>query len=103
MRRMWIAAVMAVCGAAEAVGQQAPPPAVPPTESSFCAAGSSRFRISEAAGLEGAAKCVRGDTILIPVGSGSSIARLCDFTKSMVSGGNFIVCVMQGGARAVRQ
>lgn len=69
-------------------------------KSSYCAAGSAGFQKSDAAGIAGLAKCVRGDTIIIPAGDGDVVARVCDFTKSIVTSGGYTVCVMQGEMRA---
>ena len=76
--------------------------AVPSTSSQFCGV-TSAFAISREEGLAELKKCQGGDTVLIPATSLHLVARFCDFTKSMVSTGDRVVCVLQGGDRAIRK
>ena len=66
----------------------------PAATSSYCQAGSGGFLMSEAKGYAAIGACSRGDTIIIPGGSTSVIARVCDFSKSIVQVSDNIVCVM---------
>ncbi len=76
--------------------------AVPPTSSQFCGV-TSAFAISREEGLAELKKCQGGDTVLIPATSLNLVARFCDFTKSMVSAGDRIACVLEGGDRPIRK
>lgn len=67
-------------------------PRLPP--SSYCLPASAGFLESETKAFEEIAKCARGDTIVIPSRSPSAVARLCDFSKAIVSVGEYVVCVI---------
>jgi hypothetical protein len=92
-----VAMVMASTAAAHAESAEAPP-----TSLQFCGV-SSAFAISREEGLAELRKCQGGDTVLIPATSLNLVARFCDFTKSMVSAGDRIACVLQGGDRPFRK
>ena len=71
----------------------APPKAVAiaPTLS-YCVSGSSGYMTSDAAGDAAIAGCSRGDTIVLPGGNTYAVARVCDFTKAIVTVGGTVVC-----------
>ena len=81
--------------------------AAPATDSSaFCRSADQALR--EGAGDAEVAtvwqRCKRGDTIAISAGAqgaASQIARLCDFTRPVVSAGTQIICVL-GAERSIR-
>src|SRR5665213_1455399 len=78
----------------------APTPSVKPAAklhlqpSAYCLPGSAGFLESESKAFEEITKCARGDTIVIPAHSPSAVARLCDFSKAVVSVGEYVVCVI---------
>jgi len=84
--------------AASAANAQAPavtptPRPVPPV-SAYCLPVSAGFLESEAKASEEMRKCSRGDTVVIPAQSAGSVARMCDFSKSIVVAGGNVVCSM---------
>jgi hypothetical protein len=85
------------------VAAHAQSPAPAPQASQYCLAASAGFLQSESQGFAELHKCQRGDTIIIPGGSTSAVARVCDFTKAVVLVGGNIICVTQGTERARRQ
>lgn len=66
----------------------------PPIVSAYCLSVSAGFLQSEARASEEAKKCTRGDTVVIPARSAGAVARMCDFSKAIVTAGENIVCVM---------
>jgi hypothetical protein len=62
--------------------------------SAYCLPASAGFLESETKAFEEITKCARGDTIVIPARSPSAVARLCDFSKAVVSVGEYVVCVI---------
>lgn len=76
------------------IAPRKPRPQPAASTSSYCQAGSGGFLMSEAKGYAAIGACSRGDTIIIPGGSTSVIARVCDFSKSIVQVSDNIVCVM---------
>ena len=81
----------------------APRAASPADKSGYCISGSAGFLISEDQGIaESKSKCKRGDTVIIPAARTRIIARLCDFTKSILTAGENAVCVLTGTDRAER-
>lgn len=88
-------AVMLSAGSAHAQSTAAPPP----SPSQFCGVS---FLIGIEKALAKLQKCQPGDTVLIPARFPDVVVRFCDFTKSMVSTGGDIACVLQGGDRTFR-
>jgi hypothetical protein len=70
--------------------------AQPAMTSAYCLSGAAGFFRGEDQGFAEMKKCQRGDTIVIPSGSASVVARVCDFGKAIVSSGSNVVCVLQG-------
>jgi hypothetical protein len=66
---------------------------VPPV-SAYCLPVSAGFLESEAKASEELRKCSRGDTVVIPARSAEAVARMCDFSKSIVMVGDNVVCAM---------
>jgi hypothetical protein len=62
--------------------------------SSYCLGASAAFLESETKAFDELKKCARGDTIVIPAKSASAVARLCDFSKSIVTSQDHVVCVI---------
>jgi hypothetical protein len=79
---------------APAAVRASPKTAVPAPLSGYCLAASAAFLESETKAFDEMKKCARGDTIVIPAKSASAVARLCDFSKSMVATPDHVVCVM---------
>jgi len=80
-----------------------PAPAGTPDGSGYCVSGSAGFLSSEDQGIaESRSKCKRGDSVIIPTAHARIIARLCDFTKSIVPAGGNVVCVLTGADRPER-
>ena len=107
--------LLALIAAAGASAQAPPAPVIPhpavrpssprpssPT-SAYCLAASAAFLESESKATEELRKCARGDTIVIPAKSASAIARLCDFSKSIVTTSDHVVCVLQLPERDSKQ
>lgn len=108
MTKWWLLAA-AVPLAAPNVQAQTPPPSAPAVipvsraaprgvamipPSGYCLAASAAFLESETKAFEELKKCARGDTIVIPAKSASAVARLCDFSKSIVTTQDHVVCVI---------
>jgi len=72
----------------------APTPRPVPSVSAYCLPVSAGFLESEAKASEEMRKCSRGDTVVIPARSAGSVARMCDFSKSIVAVGDNVVCAM---------
>jgi len=96
-----LAAMMLASGA----NAQAPAPAQPPKlptrpaavsapPSSYCLPASAAFLEGDSKAAEEMRKCARGDTVVIPARNPGAVARVCDFSKSMVAIGDNVVCVM---------
>jgi hypothetical protein len=60
--------------------------------SSYCQTASAGFLQSDSAGFAAMSGCSRGDTIIIPGGSTSVVARVCDYSKAIVAAGGVITC-----------
>jgi hypothetical protein len=95
MRSAFTLALLLATTVAEA---QQPAPAEPAAycrsaaQALFQASGDSEYAVIRQ-------KCRRGDTIAINTGAQGAVfqvARLCDFTKSIVTMGSSIVCVLMG-------
>jgi hypothetical protein len=71
-----------------------PSPRVAPTPQGYCLAASAAFLESETKAFDEMKKCARGDTIVIPAKSASAVARMCDFTKAIVTTPDHVVCVI---------
>src|SRR5580692_7630903 len=67
---------------------------VRPPASLYCLPVSAGFLESEAKASDEMKKCSAGDTIVVPSRSAGAIARMCDFSKSIVAVGDNVVCVM---------
>jgi len=92
-----------------AVEAQTPAPAPqrkpvvrPAVASLYCLPVSAAFLESEARASDEMRKCSAGDTIVIPVRSAGAVARMCDFSKSIVTAGDNVVCAMVFPERASR-
>jgi hypothetical protein len=95
MRTIWLALVLLVGirSADHAWGQTAAPPA--PTLSAYCSSGAGGFSLSDEQGYaETKQKCKPGDTILLPGDSTGAIARICDFSRSIVSTAGHVICTV---------
>jgi hypothetical protein len=55
---------------------------------------SAGFIESDAKASDEMKKCSRGDTIVIPARNPGAVARMCDFSKSIVALAENVVCVM---------
>jgi hypothetical protein len=77
---------------------QAPPPRLParppPPPSGYCLAASAGFLEGDAKAFDEFKKCARGDTVVIPIRNASAVARICDFSKAIVTMGEYVVCVI---------
>jgi hypothetical protein len=91
MKSAIAAAMGLVIATATALAQPAAPP-----QSAYCVSASGGFLSSEAQGFAELKKCQRGDTVIIPAGSASVVARVCDFSRAVVASGGSIICVVQG-------
>jgi hypothetical protein len=76
------------------VSRAAPKMVAPALPSGYCLAASAAFLESETKAFDELKKCTRGDTIVIPAKSASAVARLCDFSKSIVTTQDHVVCVI---------
>jgi hypothetical protein len=93
------AAIVATAANAQAPAPKAP--SRPPVQvSAYCLPVSAGFLESETKAFEEMRKCSRGDTVVIPARSASSVARMCDFSKAIVTTGENIVCTMVSPERA---
>lgn len=77
-----------------AVVRASPKTAAPLPLSGYCLSASAAFLESETQAFDEMKKCARGDTIVIPAKSASAVARLCDFSKSVVATSEHVVCVI---------
>ena len=90
---------------AQAPISEAQPKAVPravPASSGYCLPVSTGFLESEAKASDEMKKCSRGDTIVIPARIPGAVARMCDFSKTIVAVGENVVCAMVFPERASR-
>lgn len=71
-----------------------PPPKTPPVASAYCLPASVAFLDSDAKASDEVRKCARGDTVIIPAKNASAVARMCDFSKAVVTSGDNVVCVL---------
>ena len=101
MTRWLLVALIVLLAASVSQAQaQAPAPAPAPRPSpkvavsGYCLAASAAFLESETRASDELKKCARGDTIVIPAKSASAVARLCDFSKSIVATPDHVVCVI---------
>jgi hypothetical protein len=76
------------------VSRAAPRVVTPAPPSGYCLAASAAFLESETKAFDELKRCTRGDTIVIPAKSASAVARLCDFSKSIVTTQDHVVCVI---------
>ena len=76
------------------VSRVAPKVVAPASPSGYCLAASAAFLESETKAFDELKKCARGDTIVIPAKSASAVARLCDFSKSIVTTQDHVVCII---------
>jgi hypothetical protein len=107
MNRMFVLLVSAlIVPAAKAQAPTPPPerklPVRPPVASLYCLPVSAGFLQSEAKASDEMKKCSAGDTIVVPSRSAGSVARMCDFSKSIVTIGENVVCTMVFPERASR-
>lgn len=69
-----------------------------PAKSAYCASGSAALALGSASTtnrlVELSQKCRPGDTIFLPIANPSVIAKICDFSRAMVSTGYDVVCVL---------
>jgi hypothetical protein len=87
-----------------AFDQSLPPPPRPLLkQSGYCLAASAAFLDSESKAFDEIKKCVRGDTVVIPAKNVSVVARMCDFSKAIVTTADYIVCVLVIPERESRQ
>jgi hypothetical protein len=77
-------------------------PTRPVVISLYCLPVSAGFLESEAKASDEMRKCSAGDTIVIPSRSAGAVARMCDFSKSIVPVGDNVVCAMVSPERASR-
>jgi hypothetical protein len=81
-----------------AVPAQALPPRLPARPllppSGYCLAASAGFLEGDSKAFDEIKKCARGDTVVIPIKSASAVARICDFSKAIVTMGEYVVCVI---------
>jgi hypothetical protein len=75
--------------APQAATPRAPAPAA---SSAYCVAAAAGFMQSDSAGHAALSQCARGDTIILPGQSTNAIARVCDFTRSIVAAGGTVIC-----------
>lgn len=97
----------ALLWATAAHSQAAPSSAAPPKPaaappSNYCVTASGGFLRSDADGYAALNSCSRGDTVVLPGGSTSVIAQVCDFTKAIVAAGGNVVCSIISPARVRR-
>ena len=96
--------VMATTAKAQDAAPVSPPKPVlrRPVVSLYCLPVSAGFLESEAKASDEMKKCSTGDTIVVPARSAGAIARMCDFSKSIVALGDNVVCAMVLPERASR-
>ena len=81
--------------AQEPVGTPKAPSRAPPAPlPAYCLPVSAGFLESEAKASEEMRKCARGDTVVIPARIPGAVARMCDFSKAIVSLGDNVICAM---------
>ena len=78
-----------------------PAPRRPPI-SLYCLPVSAGILESEATASDEMKKCSAGDTIVVPSRSAGAVARMCDFSKSVVTVGENVVCAMVFPERSSR-
>jgi hypothetical protein len=104
MRFAFVFAVLMLTSAAiaqvPAPAQPPKPAALPAAPSSYCLPASAGFLEGDSKASEEMRKCARGDTVVIPAKSPGALARVCDFSKSIVTIGDNVVCVMVFPERA---
>jgi hypothetical protein len=71
----------------------------PSPPSTYCVSAAAGFLQSDATGYAALSGCNRGDTVIIPGGSTSVVAQVCDFTRSIVAAGGNVVCSIVVPAR----
>ena len=86
----------------QAPNLQPKPPRAVTAVSNYCLPVSAGFLESEAKASDEMKKCSRGDTIVIPARTPGAVARMCDFTKTIVALGENVVCAMVFPERASR-
>jgi hypothetical protein len=102
MRFAFVVAASIMAGGANAQGPAPAQPPKPPTRpaalpappSSYCLPASAGFLEGDTKAAEEMGKCARGDTVVIPARNPGAVARVCDFSKSIVTIGDNVVCVM---------
>jgi hypothetical protein len=106
MNRVLVLLVSALFVAAAEAQAPTPPPRKLPVRAAvaslYCLPVSAGFLESEAKASDEMKKCSAGDTIVVPSRSAGAIARMCDFSKSIVTVGDNVVCVMVLPERASR-
>jgi hypothetical protein len=103
IRRVFALATVVFANGADAQTSAPNPPPRPPAQTSaYCLSVSAGFLESETKALKEMLKCGRGDTIVIPARNASSVARMCDFSKTIVAAGENIVCTMISAERATK-
>jgi hypothetical protein len=96
------AVVFAALMVASGANAQGPAPAQPPKlttrpaalPSFYCLPASAAFLEGDSRAAEEMRKCARGDTVVIPAKNPGAVARVCDFSKSIVTIGDNVVCVI---------
>jgi len=67
----------------------------PVIHSAYCSSGAGAFTVSDELGFsETRQKCKPGDTILLPGASTGAIAKVCDFSRSVVATAGSVICVL---------
>lgn len=86
--------VLVECGG-DVLAQTDTPTPTPTSHSAYCSSGAGAFTVSDESGFaEVKQKCKPGDTILIPGGSTGAIAKVCDFSRSVVTTAGSVICVL---------
>jgi hypothetical protein len=95
--------MVAAKGEGPPVSAPQPKPALRrPVVSFYCLPVSAGFLESESKASDEMKKCSAGDTIVVPARSAGAIARMCDFSKSIVAMGDNVICAMVLPERASR-
>jgi len=89
-----VGVLMAVTQVNAQVPAPAPKPRLAPPTSAYCLPASVAFLESDAKASDEVQKCARGDTVVIPSRNASAVARMCDFSKAIVSLNDNVVCVL---------
>ena len=97
-----VLASILIISAAKAQAPAAAPQSKLSLRSSYCLPVSAGFLESEAKASDEMKKCSAGDTIVVPARSAGVIARMCDFSKSIIVLGDNVVCAMVFPERASR-